>query len=84
MYLQYLIQEDAIRLEIESAEPMIFDNFSKSFSESKIYDDIVENLDCLIVKDDISKTYDIIKQHSKNYALMYLTSQSKLIANQGV
>lgn len=84
MYLQYLIQENAIRSEIESNETLLFKTFQETFSESKMYDEIIENLDCLIIKDDISKTYDNIKTHSKNYALMYLTSQAKSICNQGV
>jgi hypothetical protein len=80
MYLQYLIQEAAVREEIVNNEANLLQEFKGSFSIDGLYDEIDENLGSFIVSDNLIESYNKIKEYSKTQALMYLTSKSKQLA----
>lgn len=81
MYLQYLINESAVREEIESNEANILKTFKDTFSINKVYDQVEENLGSLLVQDEVVQTYNNIKAFSKTHTLNYLVSTSKQLAN---
>lgn len=76
MYLNYLINESAVREEIETNEKKVFDTFTESFSLDNIYKDVTNQLASL-AEDDIVKTYDNIKAFSQAYTVDYLVNTSK-------
>lgn len=81
MYLQYLINESAVREEIENNESKILETFRDTFSINKVYDQVNEQLGSLLIQDDVVQTYENIKEFSKNHTLNYLVSTSKQLSN---
>jgi hexokinase len=83
MYLIKLVNESAVREEIESNEKFITAEFKNTFSFDTIYDKISENLEHFVDESDVLKTYENVKDYSTNYTLGYLINTSKEIADRG-
>lgn len=80
MFLEYLINEDAVKEEIQTNENLVLEEFRKTFSMNSIYSKVYENLNDFIVKDNIVETFNTIKEFSKNYTLNYLVNTSKQLS----
>lgn len=80
MYLEYLINESAVREDIETNEAEVLKTFKDTFSIEKVYKQVEENLHSLLSQDNILQTYDNIKSFSKNHTLNYLVSTSKQLS----
>ena len=80
MFLEYLINEDAVKEEIQTNENLVLEEFRKTFSMNSIYSKVYENLNDFIVKDNIVETFNSIKEFSKNYTLNYLVNTSKQLS----
>ena len=80
MYLEYLINESAVQEEIKNNEETILNKFKETFSIDNIYEEVSNNLNALIEKDNISKTYENIVNFSKTYTLDYLIKTTDSLA----
>lgn len=80
MYLEHVIQEAAVRSEIVNNEQQVLQEFKESFNVNEMFKEVYENVGSFIVSDDMLKTYNNIKDYSKNKTLAYLTIKAKELA----
>jgi hypothetical protein len=77
MYLEYILENEEVKRELNETDPVAVKEFRKSFSTNNIYKLVQENIEQLISPNDIELTFNNIKEFSKNYVVNYLITKSR-------